>query len=195
MAAPDLTRRLHLRGTLIKDPTDLTIASPYGGTQLGLSRDAAFAVGHGQSEVRAEEFGNIVIEYLLAVERALLTALLAEWDKDALDLVFANQASPPTGTKWADNVSVIEGRVSGAGVTLPGTKLSDNSFKLLFASDEPETHPSVLIYNAIPLVQATATMQLNRRREFGLAHAFQAIPNANHRLYQVERLAYLDLAG
>ncbi len=185
MATPNIARKFHLKGRLVKNPGATAGTYPYGGTELGVVRDGFFTVGQEESTIRAEEFGSIVIDKLVIREVCAMSVVFGEWDKDAVETVFTNMATPASSsTKWGDDITMAEGRVSGATV-LPGTLRSGQSLKLLFVPDEPAQHLGIILFNALPMLDVTRRIRLVIAEAFGLGAVFQGIPNSNHRTHQM----------
>lgn len=179
---------LRLRGRLCADPTDLNQAFPHGGKALGLTRAAVFRYGIRTAAVEAEEFGMVATEVVLSGFSAVLAAILRDFDDEFLSRVF-----PQTVVGGTSGRRLLQGDLAGS--TPPGSLLSSKSFKLLFSPLDQERSPFVLLYNALPLVEETAELQLSAAQEGELAAMFLAAANTNKRVYQVGRRADLDLAG
>ena len=45
-------------------------------------------------------------------------------------------------------------------------------------------YPYIIFYNAVPMVKEAAEVALSKNNEMQLGVAFQALPDANQRLYQ-----------
>ena len=174
--------------SIIKSPTDLTAAAPYGGTALGLIGDFTFQVESNNVEVQAEEFGSVVIDYVRVGEKAIITGVLRTWDDEALESIFPNTADGS-----GSNRKLIKSQVAGAGMTKPGKLASAGSFKLLIASDAPDHNPSLLFYNAIPLVDTQLRIASSPAAEAGLAVAFRAAPDASGKMYHMGMLEDMSL--
>lgn len=203
MSLAEVRKILHISGRLCVDPTDISDSSqfPYGGTALGVTRDAEIRFGIKTSMVYAEEFATPV-EAIYTGDTALFAFVIRDLDNDALAAVFPNTA---TGSVSGDKI--IEGRVSGVGENRAGYKMSDQSVKLLFAPRVEKTDPTagsttyipldeqpmVLIRKAVPLVEETSMLQLSIKAEIGIGVVFQAIPDSSGRLYDVGKRGDLTL--
>jgi hypothetical protein len=97
-----------------------------------------------------------------------------------------------TQTSAYGEVGVV-GKVSGDGIKRAGTDLVARGFKLLFAPVADDRHPSVLLYNAVPMPNESAELQLSIGREMGLALIFHAIPDTTGRTYAVDLRSNLSL--
>ena len=184
MAAPTPESIMRLKGRFVKDPSDLTAAFPYGGTALGVIGAARFLPGVKSAPLPAEEFGNVIAEVVTTGTSAILMAALRSYDNDALPLLFQNAA---TGASSGDQF--IEGKVgSSAGAISasdgsPGRYASDDSFALMFCPDAEDHQPFLIFYNAIPLVQEAAEIQLTLTADLEIAVAFHAAPDSTYRTY------------
>lgn len=176
------------RGRLTWNPTDLTTAFPHGGTELGLVRDLIFRFGIETEEIRAEEWGNVPTEYVYKGSSAFLTAILREFDNDAIGVIFPDT---PTGSVTGDQI--IRGAVSTADVTIGGTLLSTLSGVLVVSPDSPESQEFLVLYNALPLVEETSQLQISAGDEMGIAVVFRAIPDASHRMWNIGKRRDLSL--
>ena len=164
---------MRLRGTLIENPTDMTAASPYGGTELGFTPLMAYRPNPKTPIQIAEEFGGMIVEAAYMGLSAVLVGILRTWDNDALTRIFPNTIE---GTKTGDRVVSYQAFGSSA---QPGDLASDRSIGLLFAPAAEEFHPFIYFYRALPLVEKTAEIRLNMVDDFGIAFAFRAIPDSN----------------
>ena len=187
MSAPDIRKIFRFPGRLIKSPTNLSAASPYGGTQMGIARAMKFQTGYKVVRSDAEEFGRRVA-VTLAGEYAVLTCVLRTYDNDAISTLFPNTSAPTLG-----RLRGIDGRASGSGISRAGTALDASAFKLLFVPLAIEEHPAILIYNAVPVIDEAAELQMSIGQEFGLACMFEATPDSSGRDYSVKALADLSL--
>lgn len=201
MSLAEVRNILHIPGHLCINPTDISDSTefPYGGTALGVTREAEMRFGIKTSLVYAEEFGTPV-EAVYTGDTALFAFVIRDLDNDALATVFPNTA---TGSTSGDKV--IEGRVSGVSENRAGYTMSSQSVKLLFAPRVENTDPSsttyipfdeqpmVLIPKAVPLVEETSMLQLSIKAEIGVGVVFQAIPDSSGRLYDVGKRGDITL--
>lgn len=178
MAAPDIRRIFRFGPSrLIASPSNLSLASPYGGTQLGIARNIAFRPGHKVETSNAEEFGR-PIAYTLVAEEAVLSCVLRTWDNDMLSRILPNTAAPVNG-----RLRAINGRASGASVNRAGFALDSLAFALLVDPLSPREHPAILIYNAVPIFDENAEILMSNTQEFGLGLMFKSTPDATGRDY------------
>jgi hypothetical protein len=184
MATADISEALRVPGRLIKNPTDLTAARPGGGTDLGEVADIVFLVGQKHGVIVAEEFGGQVVEDVMAGESAVLTAVLRQFDEDALGSVFPNAAAGSVTGKR--KIEYAPGKTSG-GYKLPGTMRSTLAFKLVFWPDDVLRHRFLVLYKAMPMVDESAKLQFHMNAEVGIPVVFQGIPDTanSYRTYDI----------
>lgn len=172
-----------LHGRLVKDPTDVSLPFPHGGTEFGLVRNGVFRFGKVYHEVPAEEDAGVITEVLSGADGGVFAAVLRSYDVDALGVVF-----PDTIVGATTGDRVIKGRV-GAGSVFSGLALSANAIVLGFSPDAVDSHPHIVLYNAIPMLEEAAEILLGPDDEFGIAVMFRAAPDSSRRLYDVGRRA------
>lgn len=183
------TRNLwRFTAAICKSPTNLATAFPHGGDALGIIGDFIFTSEPNNVEVRAEEYGDCVCDYVRTSEKAVITGVLRTWDDDAISAIFPN-----TSNTGSSNRQLIKSQVAGAGMTKPGKLASAGSFPLLISSDAPDYNPSLLIFNAIPLIDTQMRLSSSPAVEGGLAIAFHAAPDAAGKLYHMGLLEDMTL--
>lgn len=172
---------------LIADPTDVSIASPYGGTELGIARNVAFRFVQKATVSYGEEFGRPVA-FTLDAEEAVLACVLRTWDNDMLSRILPNSTAPSSS-----RLRSIDGRASGASINRAGFPLESLAFKLLVVPRSPIEHPSLVIYNAVPVFDENAETFLSNVAEFGMGLMFHSTPDASGRDYSFVPLADMTL--
>lgn len=183
MADRDLTKALRNRGRLCINPGNLAAEFPHGGTDLGLIRACSVRFGHTYTLIKAEEWGNEVVEGIDEGEAIALACLLRGADDNALNTVYPNTAVGATSKH-----RVIE----GPGSNRAGALLSARSVVLCFSPDDPN-HEMVLLYKALPMLDETAELALSTTDEFETAAVFTGIRDGSGRLYKVGRKVDLSL--
>lgn len=123
-------------GNLYVDPTDLSAAAPYGGTELATVQDLELVFDRVVYEVTAEEFGGDVIDTIILRTSAWLRATVQALDEAAIQTYFLNTT---------DNGDTV------ATMTLPeGQEFgNDHRVKLLFVPTRSD-EPAWLAYAALP---------------------------------------------
>ena len=189
MSARDINQVLQSPGRLCINPTDLTIAFPHGGTELGAVYRAYCQQTTGYFDVHAEEFGGAIVESIWSGENFAFGAILRQWDETAIGTVFPNTVTGSTTARvglkhWSDAASPVR----------PGHLLSGRSVKLLFSPDDPVNCRAVILYRALPKVTESLTLalRLNERQEIPVL--FVAIPDAaSSRVARVDFLKELSV--
>lgn len=176
MSTPRAHDILRVPGRLVKNPTDLAAAYPYGGTELGVVRDIEWSPGIHSEKLHAEEFG-LAVGALITHQEGVLAAVLRSWDGDFLSTIFHNIQADEFG-----EIGVL-GRVSGSGINRTGYDEFDKGFKLLFAPFAENHHRFLLLHNAVPLVEDTFKLRLTLADEFGLPVMFYAGADAQGRTF------------
>jgi len=144
MATSASSQAMWVPGRLVKGPTNLAAAFPYGGTELGLVRGLWLEPRARHFEVLGEEYGQEPVEVLQLGFSFYVGTLFRAWDNDALTALWPNSAA---GSSSGDRV------LSWPGTIRSGDKLSDRAFKMLFVPRDTSNHPSVLVYKAIPVIE------------------------------------------
>lgn len=170
MIASDLTALLRVPGRLVVNPTDLTLAFPYGGTPLGL----VVGIGvHGTHEFELLREEGLGFAHPDGIE-------LGEfW---SIACVVRDPRQSNAGFLY---VGTEAGAVTGElGVTVPstsnppGSALSARSMSVLFAPLDELSHWFVYFPNAIS-VDAEQGGDLDAAKEFGEPVRFLALPRVS----------------
>ncbi len=188
MATADLNQCLQVPGRLVINPTDLTAAYPYGGTELGAVHQIAVRRTAGSFDVMASEYGGAVVETIQGGENWALAAYLRGFDNDAISTVFPNTATGTTtkrrGVKhWMDAASPVR----------PGSLGSARSVKLLFAPYDVDRCRAVYFFRALPRVEETWEMALSVDTRVEVPVVFVAIPNASLKVAVADFLREITL--
>ena len=135
MAAPDSLKVFRVPGKLIVNPTN-AVGPTYGGTILGSVLRVHFDTGIRYARNYFDEIGRT--GEITAVQKdALFRFTLRGWDNDALDRFF------PASSSGLITVGSGQGPMSAT-----------RAEKYLWAADRPTEHPSIVLTNAIPLIEA-----------------------------------------
>lgn len=177
MGAPLLRRSMRIPGKLVKDPTDLTAAYPYGGTELGLVGKEEIRYRAKHHALTAEEWGEQVYEVISAGTSLVFGCDLRGFDQDAIATVFPDTAA---GSKVVNDTRerIVRFRASTARA---GTLLGSLSFALLFVPEDVKTKPGWLFYDAIPVLAEDAIQSLDPEHEAAMNVWFYARPDASDR--------------
>jgi hypothetical protein len=189
MAAPSAQNIKRVPGTLVENPTNLAIAPPHGGTILGLTRSMIFKPGIRSTQVTAEELGGTAVEAYYTGENVVFTAILREFDPDAITAIF------PRATVGASGDPMIEYQPDGSHQARPGMRLSTKAIKLLFVPKATDSHPYIIVYKALPAVEETLELMLAFNHELGVPVMFYGIPDdaSSRKVYQIGRKEDISL--
>lgn len=172
MATPDVRNVLRVPGYLVKDPTSLASAFPFGGTALGMTRAIEVRWTPRAKTIAAEEWGGTAVGQVYCGETVVLAAILRSWDSTAVASIF------PAASGATVNYRVQTGGVRPGSVQTP--------HKLLFAPIALDYHPCVYFPAAVGLPDATAKLQLSLAEEIGLAGMWRALPaDSSGSVYQI----------
>ena len=186
MATPRARDILKVPGRLVKNPTNLAAAYPYGGTELGLTKNRSFRLRATHREIQAEEHGMATVEVIRSGDSPVFACTLRAYDDDALSAIFWITATgDPSGHK------VVKSNVTGTGRA--GARLSQSSMVLLHVPLAPLRHPSMLIYAAMPAIAEEASIQWSAKEELGIDVVFYCRPDTSDRLCAIGRLGDLSL--
>lgn len=175
--------RAHAEG-IVLNPTDFTAAFPYGGTELGTLRTIEFRPGVQSREIAAEEWGGATSEVVYAGERAVLVAVLRDYDVDAVTNVFPVSSS--------SNGHAVIAPVVNSG-NMPGYALSGKAAGILVCPKESTEHPALWMPNAHPIVVPDFAARYSFDSELGLGLSWVAVPDGSGRPYELGVLSELTL--
>jgi hypothetical protein len=175
-------------GTLVVNPTDLSLAYPYGGTVLGVVRAIEIDLGQRVRMVVDEGGGGGHVQGIRLGQASALHAVLRSWDKDMVSALFPN-------TTVVEGLPLQLNQEFGSGVQPPGVFATDVSatVKLLFAPTAPLHHEGFLLYRAFPHAQEAARMQASLTKEIGVAVSFMGLPDDSTRRHAVGFLERMTL--
>lgn len=156
MATPTVSNIYRIKGRLSVAPTDLTLAYPHGGTALGQIGRFAIEIAEGVLPIVDEHYGQPV-EFVAATGLTVLSCHLRGWDNDALQ-----QVLPDTFAGSGSGNRVIR---LGSPNNATGKIQSGRTVKVLFTADRPTEHPSVILYNAIPIIDQAEAVRFSLFQE------------------------------
>jgi hypothetical protein len=157
MAAPNVGSIICVPGTL-----------SFGGTVMGLLRDMVFDPHPIHRPIYAEEWA-VNVDSIYCGDRPIFKGVLRYPDSDAMGAI------PPAGAfSFAYNQSTSR----------PGTPQLSRAGVMIFTPTY-SGHPAVKLYNAIPMIEEAAELQLSMGEEWGAAVAFMGTPDSQGRVYAV----------
>lgn len=188
MATADLNQCLQVPGRLVINPTSLSAAYPYGGTELGAVHQVGVRRTSASFDITATEYGSAIVETVQGGENWVLGAYLRQFDEDAIAAVFPNTSTGATSkrvkvTHWMDDASPVR----------PGSLGSARSVKLLFVPYDTDRSRAVYFYRALPRVEEQWEMALAVDARVEVPVLFVAIPDASARVAVVDFLRDITL--
>lgn len=171
-------------GRVVLNPTDLEAAYPYGGVEVGLTREVALTPLGTGFRVMSEAFGEAT-DVLEASNEFVFACVVRGWDDDAVELLLSDgQAAGATTRRrtW-----------SSPGIVTPGASALDRAVSLLYVPDDSLHVPACLIYRGIPSWADSAELFWQRRAELALPIALDCLRDARDRILSVGMLADLEL--
>lgn len=184
MAAGKPERTIRASGRIVVGPTDLSVAYPYGGTEVGRTRACVLLPLGVPTIVRDEGLGE-PIDVLEGDNRYAFSCFLRGLDDDALAQLFPGGYSAGAVTKhavWAE-----------PGTRVPGQSALDRALKVLYVPDDLVNNSALLLYRAIPDWVEGAEVFFTKADELGLPVAMECLRDASDRILQLGRLPDLTL--
>ncbi len=185
MTSPLARNHLRIPGTLIKDPTDLSAASPYGGTELGNTEGVLFRPSSEFYVQTAEEWGSQPVDVFHGGYPLFLGATLRGLDNDALAAIFPDTVTASPSGETSVRFRVTAGRA--------GTQLSTLGMILLFEPRAALRHKAIILRDAIPVVAEDAEIALSMSREVGISVVFYGRPDSSNRVAEMGLIGDLAL--
>lgn len=183
MATADPADIIRVPGRLVLTPTDLTLPFPHGGTPLGITRDQELRPVVRYHREKAEEW-KATSRVLYCGADAVFAAIMRTPDAAGMALAW-----PETTTGAASATPVIAPDVnatSRAGRALSGSLI-------LFSPIALETHPAVLLFNAVPMIDEAAKLQFSLKAEYGPAVMWACLPGSDGKPYAIGMIGDLVL--
>jgi len=174
MGASAVGKVIRVKCRLIKDPTDLSLAFPYGGTELGLTRRVVWRVQPIRGDITAEEYHGAVVETLQGAKNAIVTCVLSEYDPDAYSTLWEGVT-----TATASGHPLLVHTMT----TQRGELGSDRAVSILIVPQATEEHPALYFPRAIPLIDESADIAHQLPEEWGVPCVYRAIPDATGRVF------------
>lgn len=173
MGAADAGKIWRTPGIVVANPTDLSAAAPFGGTQLGTIHFGRLRPLERVDEITAEEYGGETTEIVLRGRDYVCVAIVRGWDGDALQRIFRSTAVGSSGNRVINEPADEHGDL-GTGVAA----------SILFAPNDAR-HPAWLLPRAVPLIAEAAELQASIVSELNLAVAFRCLRDANGRAVRI----------
>ncbi len=181
-------------GRFVINPTAVGLAQTprdpdqdYGGTVLGNCDRVRLTMGIGAGGITADEFGGDEIDFVLIQRSVVVSFLIEGWDEDTLETMFPNVT---TGPSTADR-KVIQ--IPGSNKS--GYLLSGDAVTLLYAPDDAETQPGILIPKAVPLIFFAEEARFSVISTLNVPALFQAVRDANNNTCAIGKVENLSDLG
>lgn len=184
MVAGNVARVIRAPGRVVIGPTDLSVAYPYGGTEVGKSNLCVVQPLGTSFRIEAEGLGEAT-DILEATHRYVFSCFLRGWDDDAVQKFFADNYSAGGTSKHAV--------FSVPGSAVPGASAIGRALIVLYVPDDTIHVPAVLVYSGVPDWSEGAEMAFQRGSELGLPVALDCLRDSNGNTLAIGRLADLSL--
>jgi len=170
-------------GRMCLDPTDLTTAFPHGGQMIGSFSGLKLTITRRSEELTAEEYGGEVFESVITGMQFRIGGFARGYDADLLDTLFDDVTTTMGGNHKSPNIDY-------PGDTREGRLGSAKNQKLLFAADNAGD-PSIIFYQAMPLIEEVAEMRMETKREYGYPVMWHATRHASLGVAMIDRIENL----
>lgn len=171
-------------GKLIIDPTNLSLSSPFGGTEVGLIESFILQNLSEPFLVWNESLGEPTD--IKEGKREVVASCLARgWDDDLVEQLL------PSGQ--AEGSTSKHRMYDYPGTVVPGASILGNGVILLFEPDDELHVPALIIRNAIPYWNPSIEQVRNRKTELITPVAFHCLRDASLRIITVGMLSDLSL--
>lgn len=168
--ADDPAKILIQPGRLIWGATNLTLAYPYNGIELGLTRDGVrVTVQQNTRDITAEETGTAVQDIIYLGSNVRIEATMYQWDDNVVTKVFHNTV---TGSGKAEKVIEFPGSTY-----YPGSKLSTKADTLVFSPTDTTNNKVILLRKAVPMSAASLSLDFAVGKETVLPVVFVGLPD------------------
>ena len=152
VASPDPRNIIgNVPGQLAVGCTDFSTAFPHGGTSLGEVHEAVLVIANPKQTITYEEYGIEPAEVIDGGMAWSLACYLREWNNQAYTEVFRNTSVGTT----SGSISIEETATNVAGYTY-----SSRGDVFAFSPYNLKTHPIVVFYKGLPMLQDTANLQM-----------------------------------
>lgn len=148
-----------LTGRLVLNPTDFNLPYPYGGTELGLTRNGLLQFNQTVHYERAEEYGNQPIAVIQSDAEPMYVATISEWSNTGP--VASLPGTVIGGLARRSATTFQQNATTRAGLESPLSGV------LLVAPESPQDQ-ALLLYNAMPHYQENASAAWTDAQEWGI---------------------------
>lgn len=182
MASPDENKSYLVSGRLAYGCDNLSTEWPHGGTGLGLVGSIYLEPPGGVIRLPAEDLGGASSAVIYVGGDAVLGASVENWD-DAASAGVLSAVFP--------NVTTINTRHRIDWPATPGTQ--PTALEPLVFTPRDSTHPGLILYKAVPLLEESARLWLSSYRFLRVPLLFLGLADASDRVAAMGRLSDLQL--
>ena len=184
MAAGTAVRTVRASGRLVVGPTDLGIAFPYGGTEVGRTKGVVIQ-SHGEPYLIESEGLGRASDMLEPNKRHSFACVLRGWDDDSIDLLLND----------GDTVGATSGHrvYSVPGTQTPGATALGRVKVLLYVPDDLVNVPAVLVFAGVPMWTPGAEIAFQRGEETAIPLGVECFPDSGGDTLSIGRLVDLTL--
>jgi hypothetical protein len=184
MSAGNVSRVIRGPGRWVEGPTDLTAAYPYGGVEIGKSRQVVVRNAGRGMRIVSEGLGEGT-DVLGQDNRWVVAFFLRGWDDDAVSRLLTDNyvVGPVTGHAMFAVPAASD----------PGASNLGRARVLLYVPDDLINVPAILIYRGVPDWTEGAEIAFQRKDEIGLPIAVELFRDANNNMLKIGRFADLSL--
>lgn len=179
-------RILRAPAQLVVNPINLEAAAPFGGVFIGRAREVALVDQGGPGRRIDSELLGEATDVLESPNVASFGCFLRGWNDEAVERLMADGYAEGEGTGRAT--------YSSPGNRIPGQTALDRAVTLLVAPENPDDAPALLIHRFVPFLDTEARFHWSRQEELGLPIAGECLRGTNGRIYDIKRIADLELA-
>ncbi len=184
MVAGDVSRILRAPGRIVVEPTDLSAAYPYGGTEVGKTNACVLEPRGTGFRVMSEGLGEAT-DVLEASNQFVFTCFVRGWDDDAVEKFLSDGQEQGTAT--------LHRMWQSPGSVTPGASALGRALKLLFVPDDVVHVPALLVYRGVPQWTEGSKLAFQRGEELGIPIALDCIRDECDRILVVGLLDDLTL--
>ena len=185
MATGDVARILRAPGTVYLNPTDLSAASPYGGTAVGHTNLCALQPLGTPFRVEYESLGEAG-DILEPNNAYVFVCFIRGWDDDAVNLFLHGEHEDGSTTQHAV--------FAEPGDSTPGESMLSRAVTLLYVPDDLIHVPGLIVYRGVPHWTEGSELAFQRGTELGIPLTLECVRDENGNTLRMGRFADLSLA-
>lgn len=197
MSAYDPTKAFTVPGRFVIGPTQNGLSTgtyPYGGLALGICSRAKLVVEQQTAYAHSEALGRNKVGAYRGAFAAAISAVLVQFDKTLLNLLFA-ASSTSTGSYQGANVLSLPlpGRSITPGRVTSPTPTGANNAALLFAADDYLNQPSLIAYAPLWILEAKTMLDLTLKDPLETSFVAVLGCDSTNRDFQLDLIGHLSV--